>query len=374
MTGGTQTGAVEPPGRELAAADARARARFLAGKGAGDPVATVRELLAQEAPLLGPAELEARARVLAADLVGLGPLQELLDDPEVSDVLVNGPGPVWIERTGRLLRSEVVVEREEIERYVERLVGPLGLRADRTNPIVDARLPDGTRVGVVLPPVAVHGPVLAIRRHRRRALPLSAFGPEPVTDLLADLVRRRYNLAVYGATGAGKTSLLNALLGLVDPSERLVTIEDVAELRPPGQHVVRLEARPGTADGVGRAELRDLVRAALRLRPDRLVLGEVRGAEANDMVWALGTGHDGSFATWHASGAEDALLRLETLCALGAPGLSERALRAQIHAAIDVLVGVARRSDGRRAVHAVHGVTRRGELRPLLARPGDGGG
>jgi pilus assembly protein CpaF len=348
------------------------RARFLAGSGAGDPVATLAELLAQEAPLLGSADVEVRARSLAADLVGLGPLQHLLDDPEVSDVMVNGPGQVWVERAGRLERSGVAVDRDEIERYVERLVAPLGLRADRTNPIVDARLPDGTRVGVVLPPIAVHGPVLAIRRHRPRSLPLGAFAPEAVAGLLAELVARRCNVAVYGATGAGKTTLLNALLALVDPSERVVTIEDVAELRPPGDHVVRLEARPGTADGVGRAELRDLVRAALRLRPDRIVVGEVRGAEANDMVWALSTGHDGSFATWHAAGAHDALLRLETLCALGAPGLSERAIRSQIHAAIDVLVGVARRPDGHRVVHAVHGLDRRGRLHALVRPAGEG--
>ena len=185
--------------------EARVRARFLAGSGEGDPFATLLDLLGQEAPLLGAAELEARARALATDLVGLGPLQRLLDDQEVSDVMVNGPGPVWVERAGRLVRTEVVLAREEIERYVERLVGPLGLRADRTNPIVDARLPDGTRVGVVLPPVAVQGPVLAIRRHRRRALPLSAFASEPVADLLAGFVRRRCNLAVYGATGDRKS-------------------------------------------------------------------------------------------------------------------------------------------------------------------------
>jgi pilus assembly protein CpaF len=358
---------------ELVAAEGRVRARFLAGDGAGDAVATLAELLAEEAPLLGPEDLRARARSLAADLVGLGPLQALLEDPAVSDVMVNGPGPVWVERSGRLERTAVEVARDAIERYVERLVGPLGLRADRTNPIVDARLADGTRVGVVLPPIAVDGPVLAIRRHQRRSLPLSAFASEPVAQLLAELVARRCNLAVYGATGAGKTTLLNALLALVDPSERLVTIEDVAELRPPGEHVVRLEARPGTADGVGRAKLRDLVRVALRLRPDRIVVGEVRGAEANDMVWALSTGHDGSFATWHAASAQDALVRLETLCALGAGNVSERAIRAQIHAAIDVLVGVARRPDGRRVVHSVHGLDRRGELRALVHPTADPG-
>jgi pilus assembly protein CpaF len=220
---------------------------------------------------------------------------------------------------------------------------------------------------VVLPPVAVDGPLLAIRRHQPRLLPLTSFADPPVVQVLSGLVAQRRNIAVYGPTGAGKTTLLNALLSQVDPSERIVTIEDVIELRLPGEHVVRLEGRPGTSDGVGRAEIRDLVRTALRLRPDRIVFGEVRGAEAIDMVTALGTGHAGSFATWHAGDPRDALARLETLCAFGGDSLPHRAVRAQIHSAIDVLVGVARAGDGSRRIVAVHGLSREGELRELAA-------
>lgn len=354
----------------LRAAEARARERFTgeaagSGRATGDPVERLVALLAEDLPLVAPGALRERARRLAAELVGLGPLQALLDDPAVTDVLVNGPGPVWVERAGQLEPAGVSLDRTAIERSIERLVGPLGLRADRTNPIVDARLADGTRVAVVLDPLAVDGPLLALRRHTPRVLPLSAFAEPALAALLAELVRRRCNIAVYGPTGAGKTSLVNALLATVDERERIVTIEDVAELRLPGEHVVRLEARPGTADGVGRAAIRDLVRAALRLRPDRLVLGEVRGAEALDMVWALSTGHDGSVATWHAAGAADALARLETLCAFGGDALPLAAIRAQIHSAIDVLVGVARAGDGRRVVRSVHALADDGTLDDL---------
>lgn len=348
------------------AAERRVRHRFLHTPGAdGGPVQRLAELLSEEYPLWSGAEVRERARALAVDLVGLGPLQALLDDPGVTDVLVNGPGEVWVERDGRLERSGVELDSPAIERDVERLVAPLGLRADRTNPIVDARLEDGTRVAVVLPPLAVDGPLIALRRHVPRAVPLEEFAPADVAGLLAELVRSGCNIGVYGATGAGKTTLLNALLSCVGPGERIVTIEDVAELRVPGEHVVRLEARPGTAEGVGRASIRDLVRAALRLRPDRLVMGEVRGAEALDMVWALGTGHDGSLATWHAGSASDALARLETLCAFGDAGLPLAAIRAQIRTAFDVLVGVARGPDGRRSVRAVHALDDDGRLLEL---------
>jgi len=355
------------------AAERRVRHRFLHTPGAGGrAVQRLTELLAEEYPLWSPQELRARATTLAAELVGLGPLQSLLDDPAVTDVLVNGPGEVWVERDGRLEPSGVHLDVAAIERDVERLVAPLGLRADRTHPIVDARLDDGTRVTVVLPPLAVDGPLLAIRRHVSRTVPLEDFAPAEVAQLLADLVRHRCNIGVYGPTGAGKTTLLNALLSCAGPGERIVTIEDVAELRVPGDHVVRLEARPGTAEGVGRASIRDLVRAALRLRPDRLVMGEVRGAEALDMVWALGTGHDGSLATWHAGSAADALARLETLCAFGDANLPLAAIRAQIRTAFDVLIGVGRVGDGRRAVRAVHALDDAGRLRELTRpRPGE---
>lgn len=350
--------------------EASVRRRFAADTGTVDAVDRLVELFADEAPLLGSQEVQRRAHSLAVELVGLGPIQMLIDDPAVTDVLVNGPGEVWVERSGRLERSGVIADEALIARSIERLVGPLGLRADRSNPIVDARLPDGTRVAVVLPPLAVDGPVLAIRRHRADHLPLSAFAEPAVVRLLESLVHEKLNLVVYGPTGAGKTSLLNALVAGLAPNERVVTIEDVAELRLPGEHVVRLEARPGTAEGVGRTDIRDLVRAALRLRPDRIIVGEVRGAEALDMIWALSTGHDGCFSTCHASNAPDAIRRLETMALLGAERLPLEAIRLQVAAAIDVFVGVARSSSGSRRVTDIHLVGATGELESLILADG----
>ena len=355
---------------ETEALEASVRLRFAAETGSVNAAKRLAELFAEEAPLLATVEVQSRAHALAVELVGLGPIQMLIDDPAVTDVLVNGPGEVWIERNGRLERSGVIADKDLIARSIERLVGPLGLRADRSNPIVDARLPDGTRVAVVLPPLAVDGPVLAIRRHRADPLALSAFAGPAVVQLLESLVREQLNLVVYGPTGAGKTSLLNALVAGIPPNERVVTIEDVAELRLPGEHVVRLEARPGSAEGIGRTDIRDLVRAALRLRPDRIIVGEVRGAEALDMIWALSTGHDGCFSTCHASSAADAMRRLETMALLGAERLPLEAIRAQITAAIDVFVGVARSSSGGRRVTSVHLVGPNAELQSLISANG----
>ena len=346
----------EEPGRALPSAGQPGMAAGQPGMAAAEPVAWLAELLAQEAPLMPADEVAERARRLAGELVGLGPMQVLLDDPEVTDVLANGPGEVWVERRGRLLRSGVVVQADDIRYAIERLVGPLGLRADRSAPVLDARLADGTRVAAVLAPLAVDGPVLAIRRHLRVRRPLEDLADAATAELLRRLVAERRNLVVYGPTGSGKTTLVNALAAWVDPSERIVTIEDVAELALPDAHVVRLEARPGTADGVGRTGMRELVRAALRLRPDRLVVGEVRGAEAADMVWALSTGHRGGFCTCHAGGPDDALARLETMCLQAGDGVPHEAVRAQVRSAVDVLVGVRRGAGGRRHVHAVHRV------------------
>ena len=356
--------------RQILAAESRVRNRFVADRRPGDAEHRLDRLLAEEAPLLGAHERGRRARELAVDLVGLGPIQRLLDDPSVSDVLVNGPGTVWVERSGRLEPTGVVIDERAIARTIERLVGPLGLRADRSHPIVDARLHDGTRVAVVLAPLAVDGPILAVRRHRADTLPLDAFASGAVAGLLVSLVHERLNLVVYGPTGSGKTTLLNALAAHIDTHERVITIEDVAELRIPGDHVVRLEARPGAVDGVGRTDLRDLVRVAMRLRPDRIVVGEVRGAEALDMIWALSTGHDGSCSTCHASSPADALRRIETMATLGAVSLPLDAIRAQIHAAVDILIGVSRGHDGRRVVTAVHELDTNGNLRALLASGG----
>ncbi len=342
---------------DLVAVDDAVRTRFRAGSGPlDDPVAHLTALLLQEAPLLSLDEVQRRARRLAVELVGLGPIQALLDAPDVTDVLVNGPGEVWVERAGRLERSGVVVDRATIERAVERLVGPLGLRADRTHPIVDGRLADGTRVTAVLPPLAVDGPLVAVRRHRAAAVSLEELaGPRHGAALRERLAARR-NIVVYGGTGSGKTTLLRALASELSDHERIVTIEDVAELRLPGAGVVRLEARPGTADGVGRVAIRDLVRAALRLRPDRIVVGEVRGAEAADMVWAMSTGHDGSMSTVHASSPADALRRLQSFALSSGDPVPSEVVRDQVHAAVQVLVGTARGEDGSRRVVAVHDV------------------
>jgi pilus assembly protein CpaF len=289
------------------------------------------------------------------DLVGLGPVQHLLEDPSVSDVLVNGPGPVWVERAGRLERTTTVVDRSQVLTAIERLVVPLGLRVDRSQPVLDARLADGTRVCVVLDPPAVGGPFLAVRRHGRATPPLEQVAAG-FAAALRDRLHRRRNIVVHGPTGSGKTTLLNALAAELRPDERIVTIEDVAELRLPGDHVVRLEARPGTAEGVGRVGIRQLVRTALRLRPDRLVVGEVRGAEALDMVWALSTGHDGSMSTLHASSAPDALRRLATMCLAADEALPLAAVREQVADAVHVLVGMSRTDGGGRRVTSLHDV------------------
>lgn len=348
---------------------ARVRAQFVTGAGShvgGDVAEVLADLLRVELPLLPSPEVERVVRQLSVDLVGLGPVEALLADPAVTDVLVNGPGPVWVERAGRLERTGIVVDRAAIDRYVERLVGPLGLQADRAHPVVDARLPDGTRVAVVLPPLAVDGPVLAVRRHAVQALPVSAFCPPSVERVLRRCTDEGANLVVYGPTGSGKTTLLNALVATLPPGERIVTVEDVAELRLPADHVVRLEARPGSADGAGAVAIRDLVRAALRLRPDRLVVGEVRGAEALDLVWALSTGHRGSLSTCHAGSAADALARLETMCCAAPEQLPLSAVRAQVRSAVDVLVGLGRNAAGTRTVVGVHGVPPEGPLVDLL--------
>lgn len=340
------------------------RQQFVAGSAPSDvqPEQVLAELLRSAAPLLPAADVSATARALAVELVGLGPVEHLLADPRVTDVLVNGPGPVWVERAGRLEQTSVVLDRPAIDRYVERLVGPLGLQADRAHPVVDARLPDGTRVAVVLPPLAVDGPVLAVRRHAARTLPLSDFCDPATEQVVLRCVQANANVVVYGPTGSGKTTLLNALVSSLPAGERIVTVEDVAELRLPGEHVVRLEARPGSADGAGSVGVRELVRAALRLRPDRLVVGEVRGAEALDMVWALSTGHRGSLSTCHAGSAADALARVETMCCSAPEQLPLTAVRAQVRSAVDVLVGLGRDRSGARRVVGVHGVPDDGPL------------
>jgi pilus assembly protein CpaF len=324
----------------------------------GDPARTVDlERVAEEVrhdhPLLPHEDVRAVARAVTARATGLGPLEPLLNDGAVTEVMVNGTGSVWVERDGHLEAAPIHLDRGEVELLVERIVGPLGLRADRTSPLADARLPDGSRVNVVVPPLAVDGPCITIRRFGARRIPLGALCPPGVEELLAWAVRAHANIVVSGGTGAGKTTVLNALGALLPDHERVVTVEDTAELRLPVGHVVRLEARPATADGVGAVSIRQLVRNALRMRPDRIVVGEVRGPEALDMLWAMNTGHEGSLTTCHANSPVDALRRLEVMVLSAGVDLPLPAVRDQLTAALDLVVQVARRDKGQRSVVAV---------------------
>ncbi len=324
----------------------------LAGDGAGLR-AHLERLARIEAPLLSGPDLDAVVAAVTARVRGLGPLEMLLADPSISEVMVNGPGRVWVERYGRLERLDVELDTPTIERLIERVVGPLGLRIDRSSPLVDARLPDGSRVNAVVPPLAIDGPCLTIRRFGARRLTLDEVCPPGVAELLAWAVRARANVLVSGGTGAGKTTLLNSLGAEIPAGERVITVEDAAELRLPGDHVVRLESRPANAEGVGAVPLRQLVRNALRMRPDRIIVGEVRGPEALDMLQAMNTGHEGSLSTCHANSPTDALRRLETMVLTGSVALPLAAVRDQLSAALDLVVQVARRSDGGRGVMEV---------------------
>ena len=336
------------------ALDARVHERVLAAT-SGDPLDddALAALVRAEAPLLGDDEVARAVARVRARIGGLGPLEPLLADHRISDILVNGPGPVWVERDGRLERTGVALDAAGIALLVERVVAPLGLRADRTTPVVDARLPDGSRVHVVLPPLAVDGPAVTIRRFRVAAVPLDAFCGPDVVDLLVGATAAGLNVVVSGGTGAGKTTLLNALCRHLPAGERVVTVEDAAELRLPGDHIVRLETRPATPDGLPAVGVRTLVRAALRMRPDRIVVGEVRGSEALDMLQAMNTGHGGCLSTCHANGPGDALRRIETMALLGHDGVPLTAVRGQMLGAIDLVVHVARTTGARRRVTEV---------------------
>jgi pilus assembly protein CpaF len=319
------------------------------------------------APLARGVVLDSVVDGVLARTVGLGPLEPLLADPDISEVMVNGPGAVWVERHGVLHETSVMVDHRAISLLVERIVAPLGLRADRTSPMVDARLPDGSRVNVVVPPLAIDGACITIRRFAARRLTLDDLCSADIGALLRAAVARRANMVVSGGTGAGKTTLLNALAAVVADGERIVTVEDAAELQLPGRHVVRLEARPANADGVGAVSVRTLVRNALRMRPDRIVVGEVRGAEALDMLQAMNTGHDGSLSTCHANSPADALRRLETMALMGDVDLPLPAIREQLVSALDLIVHVARRPDGARQVVAVADVVEGPERVQVIA-------
>ncbi len=313
----------------------------------------IAELVRRADPLLPVDQVTQAVARVTARISGLGPLEPLLTDPLVSDILVNGPGPVWIERAGRLEQTSLQLDRATIELLVERVLAPLGRRVDPMTPVADGRLADGSRVHVIVPPLAVDGPCLTIRRFGARPVELAEIAAGPVAEVLRWAVRSRANVVVVGATGSGKTTLLNALAATIPESERIVTVEDAAELRLPSDHVVRLETRPASAEGTPAVTARELVRNALRMRPDRLIIGEVRGGEALDLVQAMNTGHNGSLSTLHANGCHDALHRLETLVLIAGVGLPLSAVRAHLVAAVDLVVHVARVASGARQVVAV---------------------
>jgi pilus assembly protein CpaF len=320
-------------------------------------------LLASEATPVTFLERERLSQEVLDEVFGLGPLEPLLQDPTVSDILVNSHKSVYVERNG-LLELTPVQFRDEahLMLIIDRIVAAVGRRVDESSPMVDARLADGSRVNAVISPLAIDGPCLSIRRfgHERlqdEDLVKNHSLTKPMLDLLGVCVRARLNMLVSGGTGAGKTTLLNVLSSYISDKERIVTIEDAAELKLRQAHVVRLETRPANIEGKGAVRQRQLLINALRMRPDRIVIGEVRGEEALDMLQAMNTGHDGSLTTIHANSPRDALARLETMVAMASLGLPERAVRRQICSALDVVLQVARMSDGTRKVISFAEVT-----------------
>jgi pilus assembly protein CpaF len=354
------------PDTDLLAAALRERLLSSAGDPDGDDglPGRIRALVDREAGVLDAAARDALAARIAERAFGLGPLEPLLADPEVEEVMACGTAPVWVERAGRLEPTAVRFPGErELRDAIERILAPLGRRVDEAEPLCDARLPDGSRVNVVIPPLALDGPVLTIRRFRRRgftAADLVANGTltRPLLEFLSRAVRARCTLLICGGTGSGKTTTLNALSEFIGERERVVTVEDAAELRLRQPHVVRLEARPPSVEGRGEVTIRRLVRNALRMRPDRIVVGEVRGGEALDLLTALSTGHDGSLSTIHAGSPAEALRRVETLALMAGLGLPYAALREQVADAFDLVLCQARAADGHRRVVAVAEVVR----------------
>jgi pilus assembly protein CpaF len=320
-------------------------------------------VLAQEAMPLSTAEKDRLVNDVHHELFGLGPLEPLLKDSSISDILVNSHKTIYIERRGKLEPTNVTFKDDEhLMRVIERIVSSVGRRIDESSPMVDARLQDGSRVNAIIPPLSIDGPVLSIRRFGSEPLRMNALIDnkaltKDIADMLQMCVNARSNVIISGGTGAGKTTLLNALSAYIPETERIVTIEDSAELQLQQPHVVRLETRPPNIEGRGEVTQRDLVKNALRMRPDRIVIGEVRGGEAIDMLQAMNTGHDGSLTTIHANTPRDALARLETMIQMTGMRLSDRAMRQQIASAINMVLQVARLSDGSRRVTSISEIT-----------------
>jgi pilus assembly protein CpaF len=326
-------------------------------------------LILTECGWMRPAEMEQIAQELMTETLGLGPLEPLLQDPSISDILVTTPKMVHVERAGKLYESPVEFKDEaHLIQVIERIVSRVGRRIDASSPLVDARLPDGSRVNAVIPPVAVDGPLLSIRRFGNDRLPAEALVQnltltQGMLDFLQACVKGRLNIIISGGTGAGKTTLLNVLSAFIDGSERIVTIEDAAELQLRQRHVARMESRPANSDGEGAIRIRQLVVNALRMRPDRIIVGEVRGEEALDMLQAMNTGHDGSLTTVHSNSPRDAAARLEVMVGMANANLPLRAVRQQMSSAIDLFVQISRMSDGtRRLTHVTECCGMEGDL------------
>jgi pilus assembly protein CpaF len=326
-------------------------------------VAEVKAKLAGEAGLSGD-DLERLIAEIADDILGYGPLERLIDDDSITEIMVNGPNEVWIERQGLLYETTVrFTDESHLRRLINKIVSQVGRRIDELSPMVDARLPDGSRVNAIIAPLSLSGPLLTIRKFPTKRLTLqdmisSGTLSEESVDFLRRCAEAQLNILISGGTGSGKTTLLNALSAAIPDSERIVTIEDAAELQLHQRHVLRLEARPKNFEGEGEISIRDLLRNSLRMRPDRIIVGEVRGGEALDMLQAMNTGHDGSLCTVHANSPRDALHRVETMVLMAGYDLPIRAIRQQLSSALDMIVHLERMDDGSRRVTYVTEVLR----------------
>lgn len=323
----------------------------------------VERLLAEETQPINDAEHKTLVRDIQHEVLGLGPLEPLLADGTVSDILVNTYRQVYVERRGKLEKTDVTFDNDaHLLKIIDKIVSRIGRRIDESSPMVDARLPDGSRVNAIIPPLAVDGPLLSIRKfaviplRMDDVLALKSLTPD-MAEVIEGLVKARVNMLISGGTGSGKTTLLNILSGYIPTNERIVTIEDAAELQLQQPHVVRLETRPPNIEGKGEVTQRALVRNSLRMRPDRIIVGEVRGAEVLDMLQAMNTGHDGSMTTIHANTPRDALTRLENMIGLGGLILPPKAMRQQISSALSALVHVSRLSDGKRKIMSIEEIT-----------------
>lgn len=366
--------------RERAIADARRRRLRLAGN-AADLRDHVNELVEREAPALSSSIRNSLVERVITASVGFGPLEPLLSDSTIDEVMINGHRSIWVERDGALEQTDVGFESaDQLAELIERIIAPLGRRVDESSPICDARLPDGSRINIVIPPLALGGPVVTIRRFRHALL-----GPEDLVangtisrrgyEYLERAVNNRHSIVVSGGTGSGKTTTLNAISAFVPAGERIVTIEDAAELRLRQGHVVRLEARPANIEGRGAVPIRALVKTALRMRPDRIVVGEVRGGEALDMLAAMTTGHDGGLTTVHANSPDGALERIQTLAMMAGVDVPHVAIRRMTMSAVDIVVHQRRTRRGGREVSAiaeVRGPLDRATLQSVMERDLDG--